>query len=339
MITFLHTSRNTHPMRYYLGSPWGRAFFSRIAMTTYARLLARGRLPRGVSIFADLESVDLERYPALCALCDAADRDAGVRILNDPRRALRRYDLLKAMHDQGINDFRAYRAGEDLSGVRFPVFVRNEWDHAGAHSPLIEDHDELERAVARLRREHGRYFRPLICEFRDTRDDDGLYRKYAAFVLGNTVIPRHVFFGKNWLLKQEGLCDPDKLAEEKRYVTTNPDEQPLRDIFRRAGIEYGRIDYAKHGGRIMVWEINTNPVILTQAYPPDSPRFVIHKHFAHALAGALEALCESSPASAPRRLTTSLNNRLVCSGLPAQWARLQRFARHVGRRIKRGERV
>ncbi len=44
----------------------------------------------------------------------------------------------------------------------------------------------------------------------------------------------------------------------KRYFKINPHEPELREIFRLAKIQYGRVDYSILNGTIQVWEINTN---------------------------------------------------------------------------------
>ena len=44
-------------------------------------------------------------------------------------------------------------------------------------------------------------------------------------------------------------------------METNPHERELREIFRLARIDYGKIDYAVLGDRLQVWEINTNPTL------------------------------------------------------------------------------
>ena len=56
---------------------------------------------------------------------------------------------------------------------------------------------------------------------------------------------------------------PEVLEKERRYIETNPHERELREIFRRARIDYGKIDYAMLGDRLQIWEINTNPNVLS----------------------------------------------------------------------------
>ena len=105
--------------------------------------------------------------------------------------------------------------------------------------------------------------RLLIEEFCDTRDASGLYRKYSAFAIGERIVPRHVFFSRDWLLKAPQLVAQELVAEELAYVRDNPHEAALREIFALARITYGRIDYALKDGRVQVWEINTNPQLLS----------------------------------------------------------------------------
>ena len=57
------------------------------------------------------------------------------------------------------------------------------------------------------------------------------------------------------------IFDRERADEESRYCETNPHEAWIREIFRLARIDYGRIDYGMLDGKPQVWEINTNPTI------------------------------------------------------------------------------
>src|SRR2546430_577175 len=99
----------------------------------------------------------------------------------------------------------------------------------------------------------------LVTEFCDTADGAGIYRKFSAFIVGDRVVPRHVFFSRRWMLKVPDLVTDALVAEERTYVETNPHEHELRAIFDLAGLEWGRIDYGVRDGALQIWEINTNP--------------------------------------------------------------------------------
>ena len=65
------------------------------------------------------------------------------------------------------------------------------------------------------------------------------------------------------MVKNADLCNERLVAEELDFLNANPHKKDLMAIFQMAGIDYGRIDYSLHKGRIQVWEINTNPSVLT----------------------------------------------------------------------------
>ena len=51
-------------------------------------------------------------------------------------------------------------------------------------------------------------------------------------------------------------------------------------IFKLAGIKYGRIDYAIKENKIVVWEINSNPMIASSSSLKKSKRKPVHDFFA-----------------------------------------------------------
>ena len=65
---------------------------------------------------------------------------------------MRRYELLRHLHQRGVNDFDAYRLTEARKPKRFPVFIRGENDHNGPESRLIGSQTELDDSVDALRR-------------------------------------------------------------------------------------------------------------------------------------------------------------------------------------------
>lgn len=178
-----------------------------------------------------------------------------------------RYELLRTLDEQGVNDFGVFRLDEARGPRRFPVFLRAERDHRGPRTGLLGDAAALREAIAALEGRGESRNGKIVVEFCDTRGADGLYRKYAAWRIGDRIVPQHVFVSSRWMVKAETnwLFDgdaPDRrrlLAEERRYLDENPHEAPLRRAFALAGIEFGRADYGVVNGSLRVWEINTNP--------------------------------------------------------------------------------
>jgi hypothetical protein len=83
------------------------------------------------------------------------------------------------------------------------------------------------------------------------------------------------------------LVDERKLREEREFVETNPHEAWVREVFRVAGVEYGRIDYAILDGRPQAWEINTNPGVW---HHPGADRIAYQELVARRLVAAFEEL-------------------------------------------------
>lgn len=258
MIHYLVHARVAFTIREYL-EYWGRDIASRMQILPYEELLRRTRLDPGTYILAGLEHLGRGMTELVAQVQRSLEGRPGFRFLNDARRTLRRYDLLVALHDRGWNDFRAFRPGDDLSRLRYPVFLRSERFHRGPSSPLLRSERELDEAMGRAL-VSGRLRDLIVVEFRDTAGPDGLYRKYSAFVVGDRVIARSMERGSKWMLKhQTGVFTPDMAEEEVEYVTSNPHANRLAEIAAFAGVQYGRIDYAVAEGRVLTWEINLNP--------------------------------------------------------------------------------
>ena len=209
----------------------------------------------------------------------------GNRLVNHPTRTLGRYELLRMLHDTGRNRFTIHRPTDDLSAVRYPVFLRNELDHEGRTSELLPDADTLAAALSAPAAADTASHRTLVVEFVDTADPAGVYRKYAAFAVGGTVLARHLMCSTDWQVKEADLHDAELLREELEYVESNPHDAELRQVFALARVDYGRIDYSYDAdGRMQVWEINTNPTIVMPTYDQRRPRAPVRDLFAARLA-------------------------------------------------------
>ncbi|MGH7264503.1 MAG: hypothetical protein ACREMB_06550 [Candidatus Rokuibacteriota bacterium] len=270
---------------------------ARVAVTVGVRLYRYLRAPRrakpGTYIFADLELLspaDLQKAVVLWQ--SLADGGPGIRLLNHPARSMRRYELLRTLHERGINRFDVYRLTEARWPAQYPVFLRREGDHGGPTSPLLRTRRELEGALHALRRSGEVRDGVVVVEFCDTADARGLYRKYGAFVVGDRVFPKSLQFSRHWVQKGSDLHDAELLREERAYVEGNPHEEALRRIFQLARIEYGRMDYALLDGEIQVWEINTNPTVTSHGPRRIGARAPVYEHVAKTMAKALAVLVD-----------------------------------------------
>lgn len=271
----------------------GTARVATILVRLYRHLRAPRQATPGAYIFADLELLSLGDLQKAVILWESlANAGCRIRLLNHPASSMRRYELLRALHERGINRFNVYRLTEARWPERYPVFLRREDDHGGPISPLLQTRRELEEALHVLDRSGQVRDGVLVVEFCDTADAGGIYRKYGAFVVGDRVFPKSLQFSRHWVQKGSDLHDAELLREERAYVEGNPHEAPLREVFQLARIQYGRMDYALLDGRIQVWEINTNPTITTHGPRRIGARAPVYEHVAKTMASALALLVD-----------------------------------------------
>ncbi len=299
MIFFLVTTEHQDTVALFVRH-WRREPAPRVQVVPYAALTHNPNFPLGTYVFSDLERLTTAQRTLVSDLWrQLAEHARGLRLLNHPQRSFCRWELLQALSDRGTNAFKVFRPTDPAQPWRFPVFLRLENQHNGNLSPLLRDQQALDKWFVRLIMSGAPLNALLVVEFCDTKDEAGIYRKYSAFRVGERIFPRHLLFSRNWLLKDMDLVEPALREEMKDYVATNPHEQELRSIFELANIEYGRIDYSLLDGRIQVWEINTNPIILKppSEYPDFSMPF--HEAFAQTFNQHLREIDERNPGAEP----------------------------------------
>ncbi|HET6362228.1 MAG TPA: hypothetical protein VFH11_09225 [Gemmatimonadota bacterium] len=261
MIHFVVTAAQDHSIRDYLARR-GEILAGRLDVLHYENLPDCPRFERGTYILSALEYLSPPMLSLVTAIHSRLARTEGFHFLNDPARTLRRFGLLRELERRGFNPFRAVRAGDDLAGLSYPVFLRAERSHDGAVSPLLRSAREVETAIGRALLAGRRIEDLLVVEFCDTADVRGYYRKYGAFIVGDSIIPRRLDYGRAWMLKrQQSEFSAAMGLEELEYVRDNPHEAALREIADLAAVGYGCIDYGIKDGRIVVWEINLAPTM------------------------------------------------------------------------------
>lgn len=293
VISFLTTNRHSYTLKHYLEAVPEEA--RNFTPVSYRDVLHTGTaLGSGPVIFADIERLSAANAGELARLWETLHADPNRRLLNHPTRSMKRYELLRSRYQAGLNDFNVYRLVGDEQPQRWPVFVRNENDHDGPLSPLLFDARELQAYDRKAQLAGEPRELRLVVEMCDTRDQTGLARKYSAFRVAGAIVPRHVFFSqRRWSIKEQDLVTPELLEEERRYLDGNPHEAELRQIFDAARIDYGRIDYALKDGRIQVWEINTNPMLVRLSQLSEG-RAEIHTRFCQSIKQAFARLSDAA---------------------------------------------
>ena len=226
----------------------------------YDQIAERETWPCGLYLFTDMER-------ATPAMCDTAARlhaklqefPGRVLTLNHPTDHLQRFELLRALHEQGVNDFNVHRATEIDECVRYPAFLRYTDMHIGPSSGLLHSRTELEDRLAELVGEGHPVERLIAVEFTDTSDSDGVFLKFGVIRVGPNLFPGHMFAGTDWMLKRETDRRSMIGKLEVDFMRDFPYADQVMRAFETAKLQYGRIDFGVKDGRIQVWEINDNP--------------------------------------------------------------------------------
>jgi hypothetical protein len=245
---------------------------SAISLMNYDQLLRARWLRQATYIFTDLDRLscwDLELVSQLYLRLKAL----GFNVLNNPARVKTRYSLLRALHAAGLNDFNAYRVDE-VDAIQFPAFLRKSHSHDAPLSDLINDRAGLDKAIDSAIAAGIPATNLLAIEFAAEPVKPGIYRKLAAFRIGNEIVPHISVHDTNWLVKhgQLGIAGEDLYRNEFALLQSNPYAGHLKQVFDLAGIEYGRADFSFYKGRIQIYEINTNPSVAAGSAHPSPVR-------------------------------------------------------------------
>ncbi|MEJ0090372.1 MAG: hypothetical protein WDM80_11595 [Limisphaerales bacterium] len=329
MIQFFGTRDHVDTANQFADS-WAPELRTHIRTEAYENISFRKPLPGGVCIFMDFERL-LPLEMSLARRLTAAVRALPEKyiVLNNPDHYIGRLRLLEVLHEQGINDFRAFRANMTPDDLRFPVFVRSEIDHNGPATPLLHSRDELKRVLASDAFQDPQLQKHLmVTEFCDCMEAGGTFRKYSVMNINGTLIPRHLFSSRDWVLKLQSaeFVDTDSVAKEEDFLRNFPHATQILEIFRLAGVDYGRIDYGVRNGRIQVWEINTNPTIVPVQEKIHPLRMADQAESARRIAAVLKTLSMS-------RAGTSAFPFRSAKMLPAKI--LQHFSRRTHRQHRK----
>jgi hypothetical protein len=321
------TRQNPRPFSTFLRVRWPRPEFARVRIVFYDEA-DELRVRPGLHVLADIELLEGPLLEAAQAHFEALKAQPATCVVwNEPKRSARRFDVLSRLEAEGKNLFRARRVvGETVpEGLRYPIFIRDEHEHLGPLTPILHTPEQAQVALAVLRAHVRAAERPLLAvEYLDYADAEGIHRKYSVFRLGRKLFPRHQFFSRDWVVKVSSADAHDSwVAEEARFIATNPHRAEIEPLFNTFAIDYGRIDYTVVEGRVQVFEINTNPMILQAHLLEDARRRAMHLAFAEAYISTLTAADPGPGPNLRAKLRWRLRSKIRC--LPRKWRRGGKF--------------
>jgi hypothetical protein len=260
------------------------------AVENYDEFLRKKQVPRGTYIFTDMERLTPWELRVVAEAYGELAADGQCRVLNNPARVMCRYELLRNLREEGINEFEVIRADERRWPERYPVFLRHEQDHGRPLSAeLLKSREELAAALEKARAE-GMSLRGLLIVGYAAEAFEGIwFRKFNTFRVGNEVFGHHAVVEDSWVVKYgtQGVKHPEEYkVYEQKFVKGNWHADILRRVFAIAGIEYGRADWGFVGGKLQVYEINTNPYVSGDAGSENPTRVAT-------MAMSTKKLCES----------------------------------------------
>ena len=267
MIYFFVTKAHDYTIKSYI-KHWETDLKKEIKLIHYEGLANLRKLDTGTFIFSDIERLTASQASIVNGICQQIrmfSKDS--KILNQPRSVLKRFPMLKKLHERGINRYNVFPVPEIPDNLKYPVFLRRSNDHHGPRTSLIKDRDSLKRIILQAAISGINLSEIAQIEFCETICPDRYYRRYTAFRISDRIIPGQILFSRDWQTKPGEPDNSDHLQEVKAYQKNNPHEERLREIFDLAGIQYGRIDYSLLDGNPQVWQITTNPVLISS--PPE----------------------------------------------------------------------
>ncbi|WP_019568697.1 hypothetical protein [Thioalkalivibrio sp. ALMg13-2] len=257
----------------------------------YERLLRARRLPQATYIFSDLDRLHFWDLECVATIYRQL-RDAGARVVNNPARHRSRYQLLRHLKLRSINEFNVWHADDEPPTDVYPVFLRTDSAHRGTLTDLLHTpvalRDALEEQISRgvPRREI------IVVQYAAEPVREGLYRKLAAYRIGDRVIGAPCAHQETWVAKygQRGIAPEELYEEEYKMVTDHTHADAMRPAFQHAEIEYGRADFGLFKGKNQVYEINTNPFFYGLKSHPFKIRLETFKRFEDNLVHALSEI-------------------------------------------------
>ena len=238
----------------------------------------RRELPEATYVFTDLDRLGAAGMQAAVALAERVRTTGGRRfVANWPNRVWTRTELLARLHARGANDFACYRFGEHRRIAQFPVFLRVLGRHGGPATWLLADRTELDNALRQLLARGTRRDDILIVEYLDSDRFEGRYLTYGAFCAWGRVFPADITFSNSWIAKYDNRHEDAQTARfEADWAASNPHAAAIAAVFRDAGVDWGRMDYTLRHGRLQVFEINTNPDLVSPTTWANEARRMAH---------------------------------------------------------------
>ncbi len=206
---------------------------------SYAALMetAVDDLAAGTYVFLDLDRLDDDSAFRLARLWNRLSAREGVRCVNHPTRTRHRFEMLRLLHEQGVNAGDVRRVEDRRAPTRWPVLIRDELAILTAPIKLLSTVAELSAETRRLER-------------------DAVYRPPLLMVElpGATAPPGAV----GVVLHIAGTLMPSARAQGLLALPGAPAEADLLRLFALGEMAVGQMVLALVGGRVTVIDVGAD---------------------------------------------------------------------------------
>jgi len=137
----------------------------------------------------------------------------------------------------------------------YPFLVREDRGH-GRPSSFIRTPEDWRQ----LRLEA--FANPIISEFIDVRNEDGMFRKYRYLVAGSRGVTRHLIVGSGWEVRPKNRVLNNVTKEEELAYLQSIDSNraALHAVAKALEFDLAAFDYSyDRSGRLVIWEANPFP--------------------------------------------------------------------------------
>lgn len=202
-----------------------------------------------------------EKVEALCKRVDAV-------VLNSPPATLSRAAQLQTLRRHGVNSFGVWNIDDGDRPDAFPVFVRSLAPPGRILSHLIGSTAAMDAWISTNPRSAGGPKR-IAVEWAATRGPDDMYRKYGAFVVGDSVVLAHEYASTHWVVRSGTSARVETLGTRRRFMDVALRHRvALLHAARLCGFDYTRVDFTTCKGRLEVFECNSDPFLRTCGRTP-----------------------------------------------------------------------
>jgi len=145
--------------------------------------------------------------------------------------------------------------------MRFPLIVRLAGTHTGIIVGLFDGIDDVRAAIT----QPGEH---VVTEFVDFRSEDGIYRKYRAFFIGDRIIFRHMLTSDRWSIhasdRNRFMIDKPNLLKEESLLFERTEGafpkaviETLEAVRKRMPLDYFGMDFGiAVDGKVVLFEAN-----------------------------------------------------------------------------------